>query len=428
MTNFQEINSITLPNLLYLGQVPVENYMQGPILLHRLLRSYPNEKLMIIEGSSVSSPDRRLRGVDYGQRKPLLSRLTRTRFHCYISPITTLCAPLQPIRLSKLLRDFQPKAVMTVVWGYTWVTAAAYAERAGLPLHLIVHDDSPNAEAWGAVERRIIHARLSRWYPKAASRLCVSPYMAEEYSRRYGATADVLYPSRASDAPVFSEPPDTLRQTCQPFTVAFAGTIYPQYAEALRRMAAALRAICAGRLLVYGPGPPESVGSLRQEANIELRGRISAVDLIRQCRREAHAMFIPMSYHEQDRPNMELSFPSKLTDSTAVGVPLIIDGPEYCSAVRWARNNPGVAEVTTEGDIAGLAVCLSRLQDPVHRVRVAHEVISRGREYFGADRATSLFYGKLTGRSPFRAIEAAGGDGVCSTLAEPSALKRRLID
>jgi hypothetical protein len=263
-------------------------------------------------------------------------------------------------------------------------------------LHLIVHDDSPNAEGWSHVEQRIIHARLRRWYPKAASRLCVSPYTADEYLRRYNAVGDVLYPSRALDTSVFTEPPGTLGRHCEPFTVAFAGTVYPLYVDGFRRIAAALRATCAGRLLVYGPGPPEAIHSLLQEPNIELRGRVSTVaELTQQCRGEAHAMFVPMTYLIEHRPNVEVGFPSKLADCTAMGLPLVIDGPEYCTAVRWARDNPGVAEVTTEGSIDGLATCLRRLQDPAHRIRLAREAISRGNQYSAPVRAICTLYGKL---------------------------------
>src|SRR5437016_5562257 len=83
-------------------------------------------------------PNRRLHGVSYGRCKPVLFRLCITRFHYYVSPVTTLCAPLQRVYVTKLLRSFQPEAVITVVWNYIWATAAAYAERARLPLHLIV--------------------------------------------------------------------------------------------------------------------------------------------------------------------------------------------------------------------------------------------------------------------------------------------------
>jgi glycosyltransferase involved in cell wall biosynthesis len=390
----QTVNSESLPRLLYFADVAVEDYMHGSSLLYRLLGAYPKDKLLIIEGGGVSALDRRLRGVFYGQCRPMLSRLSsRTR------PLITLYAPMPRIRLTKLLRSFQPEAVITVVSGYAWATAAAYAERARLPLHLIVHDDSPNAEGWGALEQRIIHARLAHWYPKAASRLCVSPYTAAEYRRRYNAVGEVLYPSRAAENPVFTEPPDTLGRRCEPFTVAFAGTIYPLYVDGIRRIAAALRATCAGRLLVYGPGPPEAIRSLLQEPNIELRDRVNAADLIQQCRDEAHAMFVPMTYVDEHRPNVETAFPSKLADCTAMGLPLMIDGPEYCTAVRWARDNPGVAEVTTEWNIDGLAACLQRLQDPTHRIRLAREAISRGKEYFAPDRALCTLYSKLRNAS-----------------------------
>jgi glycosyltransferase involved in cell wall biosynthesis len=390
----------SLPRLLYFADVPVEQYMHGSTLLYRLLSTYPKEKLIIIEGSGASIPDRRISGVPYSRCKPVLSRLSRTRFRCYVSPFITLCSPLQRTYLTRLLRSFQPEAVMTVIWGHSWVTAAAYAERAGLPLHLVVHDDSPNAEGWGAWEQRVIHARLSHWYPKAASRLCVSPYTADEYRRRYNAMGDVLYPSRAMDAPVFMEPPDTLTQRCEPFTVAFAGTIYPLYVDGLRRMAAALRATCAGRLLVYGPTPSQSVRSLLQEPNIELRDRVSAAELIRQCRHEAHAMFVPMTYLEEHRPSVEIAFPSKLADYTAMGLPLVIDGPEYCTAVRWARDNPGVAEVATDQTAGALAGSVARLQDPAHRLRLAGEAIHRGERYFAPERAICTFYSKLRNASP----------------------------
>ena len=42
--------------------------------------------------------------------------------------------------LARVVGDFAPQAVMTVVHGAQWQTAAAYARRRNLPLHLIAHD------------------------------------------------------------------------------------------------------------------------------------------------------------------------------------------------------------------------------------------------------------------------------------------------
>jgi hypothetical protein len=43
-----------------------------------------------------------------------------------------------------------------------------------------------------------------------------------------------------------------------------------------------------------------------------MQGALSSLEMIRRCREEAHAIFVPMAYGERDRHNMEISFPSKL--------------------------------------------------------------------------------------------------------------------
>ena len=381
---------MSLPRLLYFGDIPVEASLHGSALLYRLLETYPKDKLLIVEGAGEASSDLRIAGVQYHHYKEIWSRLLQTRLHAFASTAATICAPVRGRPVPEFVRSFRPEAVLTVVWGYVWPAAAAHAERANLPLHLIVHDDWPNVEGRLAVERHLLDQRLRYWYPKAASRLCVSPYMADAYCRRYGAAGDVLYPSCAADVPISAEPPVTLRGACDPFTVAFAGTIHLDYPHALSRMATALRQI-RGRLIVYGPKPHGTARSILDEPDIEMRGKVSSPEMIRQCRAEAHAMFVPMSFSEQDRGNMEASFPSKLANSTAVGVPVVIHGPEYCSAVRWAHENPGVAEVVTDPTVDALAAALARMREPYARLQLAGQAIHRCKQYFSHRRAVLLF-------------------------------------
>ena len=371
----------------------MEADVHGSALMYRLLQDYPKEKLLIIEGFA-SSTDRRLPGCNYRLLKTGLSRLLWTRFHDYVTPIATIAAPIFRHWIPKILGGFRPEAIITVVGGYSWATAAAYAEENKLPLHFILHDECAKIARRFAVEQQWIEGRLRHWYPMAASRLCISPFMEETYRDRYGAVGDVLYPSREKDSLYFTEPAPSLRGPCTPFTIAFGGSIHVEYARSLQRVAVALRST-RGRLIVYGPYTTAAVHRYLQEPNIELRGRVSSEELIKQCRNEAHAMFIPMSYREEDRLNMEICFPSKLADSTAIGLPLVIDGPKYCSAVRWARQNAGVAEVVTSLDVDFLTAAISRLQDRAYRYRLAAEAISRGMQYFARERAVKLLYAKL---------------------------------
>ena len=236
----------------------MQGEMHGSTLMYRLLEDYPKEKLHIIEAFGTSSPDSRLAGCEYRELKTGLSRLLWTRFHYYVSPIATLGAPIFRHRIPKILGGFRPEAVITVVHGYSWATAAAYAEQHKLPLHLILHDECALIAERLAVERRWIERRLRHWYPRAASRLCVSPCMGETYRDRYGAVGDVLYPSRGKDSLFFAKPAPSLQGPCAPFTVAFGGPIKVEYAPALQRIATALQSR-RGRLIVYGPSTTAAV-------------------------------------------------------------------------------------------------------------------------------------------------------------------------
>jgi glycosyltransferase involved in cell wall biosynthesis len=53
-----------------------------------------------------------------------------------------------------------------------------------------------------------------------------------------------------------------------------------------------------------------------------------------------------MSFDATFTRRMITSFPSKLTEATQLGLPIVIWGPEYCSAVQWARRGDRALCVT----------------------------------------------------------------------------------
>ena len=381
-----------LPNLLYLGDVPVESSYHGSALLYRLLQRFPVDRLRVMENMNRSLPERRLAGVTYCAITTRTKRLLTTRLHRWASSFLSRSAPWRWRGIVKLLGDFKPQAVLTVAHGFSWMTAAQFARRSGLPLHFIVHDDWPGMVAGTRQLRAWVDRQFQKCYRNATSRLCVSPYMVDEYNRRYGVGGTVLYPSRAADANVFETPPERLRHQSPGLTAVFAGTINSSGdVRALQLLAGCLAEI-QGRLLIFGPLTREqaAVNGLNRE-NIELRGLVTSSDLIRHCRDEADILFVPMSFLPENRANMEINFPSKLTDYTAIGLPLLINGPDNSSAVRWARENPGVAVVVTEESSETLGRALLKLQDPIRRVALADAAIRCGHEFFDNDRANAVF-------------------------------------
>lgn len=383
-----------LPRLLYLGDVPVEASYHGSALLYRLLQRYPADRLQIIEGNLFPpGTDRRLPGVRHQTLHLGWRRLLNSRFHQAYSRWLLGRARSRVSQVRARLSGFSPEAVLTVAHGYSWVTAADYAAQERLPLLVIVHDDWPRlATAPAGVERE-----FARVYHQAAARLCVSPYMAEEFERRYAAPGSVLLPARAPNAKRFEGCAARLRRDQGRPVFAFAGTINSPGAARLLQLAALQLVPYAGVLSLYGPLTADQAAAAGLTArNIRLEGLLPSEELLDRLREEADVLFVPMSFAAADHSNMRMSFPSKLTDYTAVGLPLLICGPEDCSAVRWARDNPGVAEVVVSDDAAALGVAVDGLcRDRERRIALATNAQRIGDRDFSAEKAEAILHAAL---------------------------------
>ncbi|HEV2804401.1 MAG TPA: glycosyltransferase [Chthoniobacterales bacterium] len=393
-------DSARLPRLLYLGDVGVESSYHGSALLFRLLQAYPAERLMILEAAPWRShPDRRLPGVSYHAFPIGWGRLLNSRFSRQYGSVVLGRMPGKWREVRRQTERYKPEAVLTVVHGYSWVAAAEFARVAKLPLHLILHDDW--LSSLQVLERRKGPAEklFASHYRRATTRFCVSPAMAERYRERYGVESEVLYPIRAANCPVASGPAPTKQRDV--FVVGYAGTINGDgYVARLNALAKALSAM-KGKLMIYGPTSAEQAKSIGlDEQNIFFRGLIPSEQLIDELRRETDLLFAPMSFRSEDRTNMELSFPSKLTDYTAVGLPLLINGPSYCSAVRWARQNPGVAEVVESEDVESIAKTLRALEAaPDRRRELGAAALSAGEQWFSHQSVSTQFLDAISAQS-----------------------------
>jgi hypothetical protein len=128
-----------------------------------------------------------------------------------------------------------------------------------------------------------------------------------------------------------------------------------------------------------------------------LRGFLDPRALRKALEEEADVLFLPMTFDPVDKQNMRLCFPSKLADYTAVGLPVLIYGPDYSSAVQWARENQGAAEVVVEAGVEPVRAALQRLSDPELRRSLGRRSTELGARYFGYEAGTRLFMSALAG-------------------------------
>lgn len=385
-----------LPRLIYVGDVPVESSYHGSLLLYRLFAGYPKEKLLIVETDLARSlPERRLPGVEYRRLRVPFARLIRSRFSKLYSIWLFLSARFRARKLMREFKRFQPEAIISVAHGYHWITAALVAQRLGIPLHLIIHDHVPEVTALPVFLRPRLERAFQKIYRQARTRLCVSPYMELEYSKRYGATGIVLLPSRAADCPSWSRPAERNNKS-QQLRIAFAGTIESgSYADSLRNLSDILT--IDDQLVLFGPHTDASLKYWKlNPTQVKVGGLLPSTQLLERLRQGFDVLFIPMSFYDEGHSgNMRFSFPSKLADYTATGLPILICGPEYCSAVRWARENGPVAEVVVDQTLKSLTDALDRLRSPQHREMLGRRALVVGEQLFSHATAESILFGAL---------------------------------
>jgi glycosyltransferase involved in cell wall biosynthesis len=221
--------------------------------------------------------------------------------------------------------------------------------------------------------------------------------MEREYRERYGVEGTVLYPSRGSDCPLFSVVPLHVRDKLQTPRVAYAGSLYGAISERPLQLMAQALFNNNGRLLIYGyDETSRSKMPLLNFPNVEFRGRIPSRQLIEALRCEADFLYLPMSFEPSMRTHMRLSFPSKLADYTAVGLPIIVHGPSDCSGVQWANEYPRAALAVTENTIGALSrvICLL-LSNSNLRERLGQGALQVGSEFFSVSTACRVFFGAL---------------------------------
>lgn len=361
------------------------------VQLYKLLELYPPEQLVVAQANIHSSTAKRLKDVRYFEVRIGHLRPLRTRFACWYSALLIWRA-LRPRRqIRRLCHWFKPDAIFTVAHGFMWLTAAALARETRLPLHLFVHDDPLLTVSLPRFLTQWFNEKFAEVYREAASRLCVSPFMVEVFKTRYGAAGEVLYASRAHDAKEYDAP--ISKHIQEPFVFGFAGSVNsPDYVEALKALARGCTHI-GGRVKVYGPFSriqAKAVGL--DEPNIDFVGMVPRSEIVATLRADVHVLFVPMSFALEDKPNMEISFASKLSDYTATGLPLLIYGPPYCSAVRWAKLNPGVAEVVTAQNHSCLKTAVDKLaSDADYRTFLSKRALAVGRELFSHEVAWRQF-------------------------------------
>jgi glycosyltransferase involved in cell wall biosynthesis len=110
---------------------------------------------------------------------------------------------------------------------------------------------------------------------------------------------------------------------------------------------------------------------------------------------QADALLVPMVFDARLRQRMETSFPSKMVEMAQLGKPLVVWGPDYASAIKWARHENRALCVTDENPLK-LRQALEALADSRdEQQRLAQAAQAAARTDFNPDRIQQQFMASL---------------------------------
>jgi len=379
-----------LPRIAVISDVAVERTGAGSLLLYRLLKGYPTDRLWVFynPGHASQTAGVRLPDVRYEPLEYRLPKLIRNRFNPFWPIAGSHHVRLHARQVLRALGKFQPEAVLSVANGFLWFTADAVAQKLQIPLHLFLHEDWPQLVTLsrsGRVQdlvRAVARKRIEPIFRRAGARFSVSPGMADEVFQRYNVKTEVVYPSRGDDS---ATPLVRVRSLGSlPPTVAHAGFIHLKgNAALLREMADILRSL-GGHLDLYTTHTDEDLARFGLTPPVVRRiGFFPAKEFAERVASTAHALVLTASFNEEDRAHEGTLFPSKLADYTAIGVPILVWGPPYSSAARWAAQNPGAALLFTDPSPEAVRSGVLSIVGSEERARsLAQGAVDAGKKFF----------------------------------------------
>jgi glycosyltransferase involved in cell wall biosynthesis len=362
-------------NLLFICDFPPSNLAGGPILMSRLLRDYPSDRMVVLTSSRylrVSPNEGRL--ICDHIAFPTTKGWGRWGLGRMKNFIDWLMVPVLSSVAIQLIKTRCIRVIVTIAHGQFFVAAALAGRITRTPYVVVMHDDTVTpGERQSWFLKYVLRSWAHRALRHASHIYAIGPEMQQLLKAEYGVDSELQRPGterdRKSDptATKFSPPPHSA-------VILFAGAINDSVQSSLKLLA---EIIIAGKLQAHGiPSAelhlytqlsPERIHDWGWDHhNISVHPWVSQQELQGVLRR-ADILFLPYSFSEASRYAVESAFPSKTADYLAAGRPILVFGPQYSSLVRYAKEQ-GFAEVVDNFDEDVLARSIQRLlSDSVHR-------------------------------------------------------------
>jgi hypothetical protein len=361
----------------YLSYTPPIPTWGGAMSFYRHFVEHSDFDLFV----ATDSPDVQRYAVPYPYHRfnapRSLDRMLRTRFYRWVSIYQHLIAGhFVPEQLWKAARTFNPDLVFTIAGSWNWTARVAQrvARRLRVPLVASFNDWFDFGVLMHPYFRRSIERGFRKFYRDCDLAFCTSEGMLEALGPH--PNAHVLYPIGGSMLDIKRDF-ISFTHNGRPATVFFAGTLSAWYGPMLEQL---VRASSDSHLRfeIFG-------SNANWSRNFDSAARTTGVykgqvpfDQLKSHAQEADFLLLPMGFGNECAQIERTSFKTKFLDYLTFEKPIMIWGPEYCSAVRAAREFDA-AECYTLPDAAG---CIATLQNVARCAERQKQLVANARRMY----------------------------------------------
>lgn len=270
----------------------------------------------------------------------------------------------------KKAKSFNPDFVFTVAGSWDWSALAAQklARILGVPLVASFNDwyDYGSFRAW-SIFKLIIRWRFFRLFRSCDLALCTSTNMRSALGS--GDHSHVLYPTGADPVKDEDGYAPQLHSASRPLRVLFGGSLGDWYGPMLEALVSSYLHNCSQVLsfCIYGANQSWSPSFEKLADALGIyKGFVPFETLVAQAR-NSDVLLLMMGFGEHARVVESTSFKTKFLDYLAFRRPILVWGPEYCTAVTVARQFDSAEIVTDPSPAACLDALHSLASNPERR-------------------------------------------------------------
>ncbi len=375
--------------ILFISSVLPQDTTGGEVVLYRHLSRWSELRLVI---ASEDSENLLTKDILQLKANPLLTRLTKTKLSRWAHDVRQC---LNAFYNTNQLRHYinkhgKPDLILTVAHGELCWLAQQISQEFNIPLVTFFHDWWPDLAYVHAWAREVLTNRFKQLYQQSSLAFCVSQDIRQALGTH--PNAQILFPIPTQSV---SEKSLTTLTRQESFRVIYAGTLSDIYGSMLQALCTSFQGIPSIQLKLFGPQPDWPDLLVQQIKADEIYGGFLSRDSLVDELGKANALLVVLSFNQPDQMRMQTSFPSKLLEYCQFGKPIIIWGPENCSAVHWGRKHQS-ALVVTSSLAQDLVKAIQELAtQPEEQLRLVNKALGMAQGMFNPEKIQQQFVESL---------------------------------